>query len=152
MIDSLRFPGKEIVELYQYRWEIEMGYREMKQSLLNSVYTLRSKRPDMVEQELWGVLLSYNLIRHAMTTAAREKGDILPNQLSFTSCCMAVTQYFASLPLRSAGNLPKHYKALITTMTYLVLPERREGRSYPRWIKPKKVRYPTKKRNASQLN
>lgn len=152
MTDCLRFPGKEIVELYKYRWEIEMGYREMKQSLLNSAYTLRSKRPDMVAQELWGVLLSYNLIRQAMTVAAKEHGKVLPNQLSFTSCCMAVTQYFASLPLTSPGNLPKHYKALITQMTYLILPDRREDRSYPRWVKSKKARYPTKKRNASQLN
>ena len=63
MVDPMRFIGKEIVELYCYRWEIEMGFREMKQTLLNSKYTLRSKRPDMIEQELWGILLAYNLIR-----------------------------------------------------------------------------------------
>ncbi|WP_448550551.1 IS4 family transposase, partial [Thalassotalea fusca] len=59
MVDPMRFPSGEIVELYRYRWEIELGYREMKQSLLNSEYTLRSKRPDMIEQELWGLLLCY---------------------------------------------------------------------------------------------
>ncbi|MEZ9301405.1 IS4 family transposase, partial [Vibrio splendidus] len=52
MRDGLRFPGEDIVELYRYRWEIELGYREMKQTLLDSEYTLRSKRPDMVKQEL----------------------------------------------------------------------------------------------------
>lgn len=52
MCDGLRFPGEDIVELYLYRWEIELGYREMKQTLLDSEYTLRSKRPDMVKQEL----------------------------------------------------------------------------------------------------
>ncbi|GAD89932.1 hypothetical protein VHA01S_030_00070 [Vibrio halioticoli NBRC 102217] len=72
MRDGLRFPSEEIVELYRYRWEIELGYREMKQTLLDSEYTLRSKRPDMVKQELWGILLAYNLIRQVMTKASER--------------------------------------------------------------------------------
>ena len=91
MVDSLRFPSTEMVELYCYRWEIELGYREMKQSLLNSEYTLRSKRPDMIEQELWGLLLCYNLIRQGMTAAASKLKGTRANQLSFTSCSMAIT-------------------------------------------------------------
>ncbi|MNF92083.1 Transposase DDE domain protein [compost metagenome] len=55
MTDPLRFPSDEIVDLYSHRWEIESGFREMKQTLLNSSYTLRSKTPEMIEQELWGV-------------------------------------------------------------------------------------------------
>jgi len=34
MTDPLRFPGDEIVDLYSQRWEIELGYREIKQRLL----------------------------------------------------------------------------------------------------------------------
>lgn len=152
MVDPLRFPGEEIVDLYRYRWEIELGYREMKQSLLNSAYTLRSKRPDMIEQELWGILLCYNLIRQGMTAAAHRLESVWPNQLSFTSCSMAITQFFATLPLTSPGNIPKHYESLLVQMGYFKLPERREERQYPRWVKPKPRKYPTKKKNASQLN
>ena len=152
MVDPLRFPSEEMVELYRYRWEIELGYREMKQSLLNSAYTLRSKRPDMIEQELWGLLLCYNLIRQGMTAAASKLDSVWPNQLSFTSCSMAITQFFATLPLTSPGNIPKHYEALLTQMTYFKLPERREERKYPRWVKTKPKKYPTKRKNASQLN
>ena len=93
MVDEMRFPSEEIVELYRYRWEIELGYREMKQSLLNSEYILRSKKPDMIEQELWGVLLCYNLIRLGMTSAAKKLDGVWPNQLSFTSCSMAITRF-----------------------------------------------------------
>ena len=53
MIDPPRFPPDEIVELYSQRWEIELGYREMKQGMLAGHYTLRSKTPEMIEQELW---------------------------------------------------------------------------------------------------
>lgn len=152
MVDPMRFPGDEMVELYRYRWEIELGYREMKQSLLNSEYTLRSKRPDMIRQELWGVLLCYNLIRQGMTAAAGKLGGVLPNQLSFTSCSMAITHFFVTVSLSSPGNIPKAYNALLTKMSFFLLPERREDRSYPRWVKPKPKKYPTKKKNASQLN
>ena len=43
MVDVMRFPGNEIVELYSHRWEIELGFREIKQTMLNREYTLRSK-------------------------------------------------------------------------------------------------------------
>ncbi|MCU8382719.1 IS4 family transposase, partial [Vibrio vulnificus] len=152
MRDGLRFPGEEIVELYRYRWEIELGYREMKETLLDSEYTLRSKRPDMVKQELWGILLAYNLIRQVMTKAASRLDSVWPNQLSFTSSAMAVTQYFAALPLTSPGKLPKHYEVLLEHVSMFILPPRREDRSYPRWVKLKPKKYATNRKNASQLN
>lgn len=153
MLDPMRFPSAEMVELYCYRWEIELGFREMKQTLLNSKYTLRSKRPDMIEQELWGILLAYSLIRKAMTEAASQLDSVSANQLSFASCSMAVTHFFATIPLTSPGNIPKHYKMLIEQLCYFRLPERRADRYYKRWVKPKPSKYPSnRKTNASQLN
>lgn len=151
MTDPLRFPSAEIVDLYRYRWEIELGYREMKQTLLNKEYTLRSKKSEMVEQELWGLLLGYNLMRQAMTEAASRKG-IWANRLSFSNSAAAILTYLARLPLISPGNLPKHYEQLIEILGYFELPVTREDRHYPRAIKPKPSKYPSKKKNASQLN
>jgi len=151
MTDPMRFPASEIVDLYSHRWEIELGYREMKQTLLNSSYTLRSKLPSMVKQELWGLLLAYNLIRYAMVQAAYRLKGIWPNQLSFASSSMAVIGFLMTTPLTSPGALPKQYDALIDQLGYFLLPPRREDRIYPRCSKPKPSKYPTK-RNASQLN
>ena len=151
MVDAMRFPGNEIVELYSYRWEIELGFREIKQTLLNSEYTFRSKLPEMVEQEIWGLLLAYNLIRSAMTEAASRKG-IWPNQLSFSGCSSAVIAFLITLQLTSPGKLPVIYNSLIDQLGFYKLPARREDRVYPRCIKPKVSRYPHKKKNASQLN
>ncbi|MFT5709291.1 MAG: IS4 transposase [Oceanospirillaceae bacterium] len=64
--DPLLYPVANIADLYAHRWEIELGFREMKQYMLNNQLTLRSKKPEMIEQELWDVLLSYNLIRFQM--------------------------------------------------------------------------------------
>lgn len=52
LADLMRYPAGEIVDLYSRRWEIEMGYREMRSSLLQNEFTIRSKRFDMIKQEL----------------------------------------------------------------------------------------------------
>jgi IS4 transposase len=54
MVDAMQFPAADIVDLYEHRWEIELGFREMKQSLLDSQFTLRSNQPELIKQELWG--------------------------------------------------------------------------------------------------
>ena len=66
MTDPLRYPVANIADLYAHRWEIKLGFREMKQYMLRNLLTLHSKKPEMIKQELWGVLLSYNLIRFQM--------------------------------------------------------------------------------------
>ncbi|HHH2713519.1 TPA: IS4 family transposase, partial [Citrobacter farmeri] len=70
MSDPLKYPKADIVDLYGHRWEIEHGFREMKQHLLNNELTLRSRKPELVEQELWGVVLAYNLLRFMMAQMA----------------------------------------------------------------------------------
>lgn len=72
MTDTLGFPADEIVALYGQGWEIEPRDRKMKQTLLNSEHELRSKQPDMIEQELWRLLLAYSLIRSEMTAVVKN--------------------------------------------------------------------------------
>jgi hypothetical protein len=150
MVDPMRFPGEEIVDLYSYRWEIELGYREMKQTLLNSEYTLRSKKSDMVKQELWGLLLGYNLMRQAMAEAASKQG-VWGNHLSLSNCASAILSYLGRLPMSSPSKLGVHYQELLDRLGLLMLPIKREDRKYPRVIKAKPSKYPRKK-NANQLN
>lgn len=78
MTDCMAYPSGEIVDLYAHRWEIEIElelelelvYREMKQHMLESRFTLRCNIPQLIHQELWGVLLAYNLIRYKMILMA----------------------------------------------------------------------------------
>ncbi len=63
--------GADIIELYRHHWEIELGYREMKLSLQQHRLTLRSKKATGIRQELWGVLLAYNLLRSQMMKMRR---------------------------------------------------------------------------------
>lgn len=146
MTDPMRFPGAEIVDLYSHRWEIEMGYREMKQSLLNSEFTLRSKKPEMVCQELWGVLLSYNIIRYQMVRMAKTKPGICANQLSFTTCATSIIHLIYGFWLEAAGTIPKRIDSLLAETEHHLLPIRRPDRAYPRCVRSKPQKYPVKRK------
>ncbi len=67
-----RYKAKEVAELYYSRWEIEVGSRNLKSSQLNNALVLRSRRVEVLEQEVWGMLLAYKLIRREATKAASE--------------------------------------------------------------------------------
>lgn len=154
MVDPMRYPGKEIVDLYSHRWEIELGYREIKQYMLQKKLTLRSKKPDMVRQELWGILLAYNLLRYQMARMAYSMKNVEPNQISFNQASAFIIKELTMLPFASPGNIPKVIGNMLEMAESFVLPIRRE-RSYPRCIKRKPRKYPTKraaKKNADQLN
>ena len=150
MADAMKFPVADIVDLYAHRWEIELGFREMKQSLLDSQFTLRSNQPELIKQELWGILLAYNLIRYQMVLMARSLDSIHPNQLSFHGASMHIIYQLTMLPFCSPGNIPKFVMDITKSAKQFVLPARRE-RSYPRELKCSKNRYPVKKRNAVHL-
>ncbi|EES2156240.1 TPA: transposase, partial [Escherichia coli] len=103
MTDAMRFPGGEMADLYSHRWEIELGYREIKQTMQLSRLTLRSKKPELVEQELWGVLLAYNLVRYQMIKMAEHLKGYWPNQLSFSESCGMVMRMLMTLQGASPG-------------------------------------------------
>jgi hypothetical protein len=144
MTDPLRYPVANIADLYAHRWEIELGFREMKQYMLRNLLTLRSKKPEMIKQELWGVLLSYNLIRFQMAKMAHSLKGIMPYQLSFNRASAYIIQELTMLPFVSPGKIPKVVNSLLDMAEAFVLPERRE-RSYPRMVKVRPKRYPERK-------
>ena len=144
MTDPMRYPISDIGDLYEHRWEIELGYREQKQYMLGSKLTLRSRRPDMVEQELWGILLSYNLVRYQMVRMAKQlHGDYLPYQLSFNGSLGHVMRLLVGLPYSSPGAIPGQLKYFYELAPSLIIAPRRE-RSYPRAVKPRPKRYARK--------
>ncbi len=65
---------EQIAELYHERWEIELGFRDIKSSMQNNAITLRSKKVELIYQEVWGMLLTYNIIRREASQAAECYG------------------------------------------------------------------------------
>lgn len=83
LLDAEQAPGEELAALYHERWEIEGVFDEFKTHLRASSTVLRSKTPDLVQQELWGLLLAHFAIRQLMAQAAWPRG-LDPDRLSFT--------------------------------------------------------------------
>lgn len=146
LIDLMRYPYDDLTEVYTQRWEIELGFREMKQGLHQAKHALRSKKPDMVYQELWGLLLAYNLIRIVMIDATKEDEKLTPTQLSFSLCMRHIIAFFITTPLQSASKLPMHYEDLLNTLRMFVLPDRLPDRKYPRVVRKKPQKYPYKRK------
>lgn len=141
MTDGMRYPGGEMAELYGHRWEIELGYREIKQTMLLSRLTLRSKKPALVEQELWGALLAYNLVRYQMIKMAKSLKGYWPNQLSFSDSCSLVMRMLMTLQGASPGRIPELLRNLESMGQMVKLPTRRE-RAFPRVVKERPRKYP----------
>ncbi len=67
----------------------------------------RSRLPELVKQELWGILLSYNLIRYQMVELSFSlKGNYLPYQLSFKGTLAHVISLLVWLPYSTPGAIP----------------------------------------------
>jgi len=150
MVQPSAFPKDDIIDLYAHRWEIELGFREIKQSLLDNRFTLRSNQPDLIRQELWGILLAYNLIRYKMILMAKTLKGIHPNQLSFHGASLHIIHHLSLLPYVTPGNIPKYVMDIEKAAAQFVLPMRRE-QSYPRVLKCSKNRYPVRNKNAAHL-
>jgi IS4 transposase len=63
-------PAAELAALYHRRWTIEEAFDEFKVHLADRAVVLRSKRPELVEQEFYALLLAHAAVRHLMTAAA----------------------------------------------------------------------------------
>ena len=83
ILDPADAPALELAALYHERWEIEGVFDEFKTHLRANSTVLRSKTPDLVLQELWGLLLAHFAIRQLMAQAAWPRG-LDPDRLSFT--------------------------------------------------------------------
>lgn len=82
---SLPYEGystDKVAGLYHERWEIELGFRDIKSSMHSNTMTLRSKKVELIYQEIWGMLLAYNIVRRETSQAANCHG-LRPNEMSF---------------------------------------------------------------------
>lgn len=100
ILDPLQAPAKELAALYHERWEIETSLDELKTHLRGAQMVLRSKTPELVEQEFWGLLMAHYAIRGLMHEAALKVGED-PDRLSFLHSVRVVQRRlarFAAIP------------------------------------------------------
>jgi hypothetical protein len=146
LLDPVKYPAKELIELYHERWETEIAYDEVKTHLLDRQEAIRSKTPQGVRQELWGIALAYNLVRLEMERVAAEAG-VPPTRISFVASLSMIRDEFltVSMPRVTPGAIPASLARLRKRLKRLVLPPRRSERAYPRAVKVKMSSYPRKR-------
>lgn len=82
ILDPSKAPAKELALLYANRWTIETSLGEIKEYLPKRKMVLRSKLPDLVRQDFYGLLLAHFGIRSEMYASAAEVNED-PTELSF---------------------------------------------------------------------
>jgi hypothetical protein len=82
VLDPHELLALDLAEAYHQRWEQESALDEIKTDLRGRGEVLRSKTPDLVEQQLWGLLLAHYAIRALLLEAADPAGYD-PDRMSF---------------------------------------------------------------------
>ena len=144
LLDPKKFPTGELIRLYHLRWEVEIGFSEIKTGMLEQRPTLRSQSPGMIAQELWGVLIAYNMVRLEMARTAKVLG-VAPARLSFTLSLQTICYTLhACASTESYGTIPSKIEDGRINLSRNILPERR-SRTYPRAVKVKMSSYAKKR-------
>ena len=140
LLDADPYPAVELIELYHVRWEEEIAFSEWKVSLCGGVM-LRSQSPEMIRQEIWGMLISHFIVR-ALIFRAAEEASIQPMAISFTG---ALDILHARLPeVKACRPAARRWMAaLISEIALEQLPPR-DNRINPRKIKKRSKAWPTK--------
>ena len=143
LLDDTRYPAADVRELFHERWEIELGFGELKTDMLERLETIRSKSPSAVSQELWGLLLAYNLVRLEIERVAAELG-VPPIRISFLAALREVVEQWHFATIVSPGTVPARLSTTTDRLRQFLLPPRRPERVFPRAVKIKMSNYARK--------
>lgn len=94
ILDHELAPAAELAAKYHERWEIETAFDELKTHLRGAHIVLRSKTPDLVRQEFYGLLMAHFAVRGLMHEAALS-ADKDPDRLSFLHAVRVVRRKMA---------------------------------------------------------
>ena len=147
ILESEAAPATELAALYHERWEIETALDELKTHLRGRKMILRSKTPDLVRQEFYGLLLAHFAVRGLMHEAAL-KAHVDPDVLSFIHAVRVIRRklpQFAAVSEKQRQIL--HERVLEELLEERVASSR--GRRNMRGVKQKVGKFPIRRRGAS---
>jgi hypothetical protein len=107
ILEPERTPAQELAALYQERWEIETALDELKTHLRGAGIVLRSKTPELVRQEFFGLMMAHFAVRSLMHEAALKEG-IDADRLSFVHAVRVIRRklpQFVAFPPSEEGSM-----------------------------------------------
>jgi hypothetical protein len=140
--------AKEIAIHYHKRWDIEISYDEIKTrqcaTLRGQMPTIiRSKRPDLVEQELYAIVITYNLIRSLIYEAASKHGRD-PRLISFLDTMQLIIDA-APFMSNTKNDGKNRFDYLLELIADSLIDRPRRPRINPRVVKVKMSKYKRKR-------
>ncbi len=142
--------ARELTVHYHKRWDIEISFDEIKTHLCatlrgQSPTIFRSKRPDLVAQELYAMLIMYNLVRLLIVQAAAAH-DKNPRFISFLD---ALQHIIDAAPLMTAADKEQRqeqFNYLLASLADCDIDRPRRHRVNPRVVKIKMSKFKKKRK------
>jgi hypothetical protein len=139
LLDHRQYPALEVIRLYHERWEIEIAYYGIKESLLGG-RVLRARSHAGIIQEIYALLTLYQAIRIAIADAAGTAAGTDPDRASFTIALQTARDQVTAAAGITAGTTIDLAGAIGRAVLARPLPARRCRRS-PRTVKRPLSRY-----------
>ncbi len=143
ILDPDEAPADELAALYAQRWEIESALDELKSHQRGPRVVLRSRAPEGVRQEVWGLLCTHYAIRALMATAAGD-GGVDPDRISFTATLHAARRSVRAGLGTTTSALGLALEATVAEICRHLVPKRRL-RAAARVVKRKMSNYKVKR-------
>jgi len=134
LLDHEQAPARQLAELYPQRWEIEVGYGELKTRLRGPEVVLRSRSPQLVRQEVFAFLVVYQALC-SLRVGAAQAADTDPDRISFTVTLRLARDQVVSQAAITPAALHDAVRQTIADLLDERLPPRR-ARSYERKKRP----------------
>lgn len=141
--------AKELVCHYHKRWDIEIGYDEIKTHQCATLRgqcptNLRSKRSDLINQEIYALLIVYNSIRFMMYKAAINN-NIDPLRISFLDTTQWIIDAVAEMNKVTICIRNRLMLYLLQLISESMIDRPRRPRINPRVVKVKMSKFALKK-------
>ncbi len=149
LLDPKDFPAMELAMFYHERWEIELVYDEFKTHLETVLHgstrtIFRSKTPDGVLQEVYGMAAVYNMIRITMAQAARRV-HVSPDEISFVGTLNQLRDAELEFEAAEPTAIPMLRRQLLRDIAEDRVDRPRRKRVNPRVVKTPLSKFPRKK-------
>lgn len=149
LTDPEQYSFQQIARGFHERWESEIGNDELKTHLLAVAggaceTTFRSKLPEGVRQEAYGLFVAYNLARSVMLASSR-KHNVPARNLSFVRSLESMRQAIPTLQKAKPNEITQSYRRLLRDIAATRNKRPRRPRRYDRVVRIKFARFPRKR-------
>ena len=140
--------AREIALHYHRRWDLEIAYDEIKTHQCatlrgQSPTTFRSKLPDLVKQEVYALVIMYNLVRGVIREAAAEHAKD-PCKISFLGALQHLIDAAPLLTATTAAQRAGKRRYLLAVIADCTIDRPRRPRINPRVVKVKMSKFKRK--------